>query len=150
MNVTTEQGAQAQEERQRQLVLVNDVVHEVIRLGGERPTNSVGYTKTQKLELQDALLGQWWTRSTADSARQHVATQGTCEPRHERCVQVSACHADQWSRRCRSSGNSRVLGTLSKTLLLCTILVRKPDPWHSFKSSYISIWVKSQLVSQIV
>ena len=25
--------------------------------------------------------------------RQHVATQGTCEPRHERCVQVSARHA---------------------------------------------------------
>ena len=47
MNVTTEQGAQAPEERQRLLVLVSDVVHEVRRLGGERPPNSFGYTKTQ-------------------------------------------------------------------------------------------------------
>ena len=45
MNVTTEQGARAQEQRKRQLVLVNDVVHEVRRLGGARPPNSVGKNK---------------------------------------------------------------------------------------------------------
>ena len=37
-----------------------------------------------------------------------------------------------------------MVGTPSDTLLECTILVRKPDPWHSFKSSYISFWVKKK------